>query len=205
MPVTLLGINACSPLATNAIRGNIWDNFASESYKSLPSVGTIRIRHPISGQEMDYALPAGGRGFIRPASLVSLWSTAPFLQNNTVGPFEWQPSVEARMRSFQASIEQMLWPEKRDRDPLFPNPGPGVGIIDRITENSYLEVPAKYIPAPLRPLVRLSRRLFPFLGGEGASLRLGPFPKGMPIGLITNVDIPGRDLCRRRARRTGRR
>jgi hypothetical protein len=194
VPVTLLGINACSPLATNAIRGNIWDNFASESYKSLPSVGTIKIRHPISGQETDYALPAGGRGFIRPASLVSLWSTAPFLQNNTVGPFEWQPSTEARIRSFQASIEQMLWPEKRDRDPLFPNPGPGVGIIDRITENSYLEVPESYISVPLRPLVRLSRRLFPFLGGEGTSLRVGPFPKGMPIGLITNVDILGEDL-----------
>ena len=194
VPVTLLGINACSPLATNAIRGNIWDNFASESYKSLPSVGTIKIRHPVSAQEMDYPLPGGGRGFIRPASLVSVWSTAPFLQNNTVGPFEWQPSVGARMRSFQASIEQMLWPEKRDRDPLFPNPGPGTGVIDRITENSYLEVPESYISVPLRPLVRLSRRFFPFLGGEGASVRVGPFPKGMPIGLITNVDILGEDL-----------
>ena len=84
----LLGINACSPLATNAIRGNIWDNFSSESYKTLPSAGSITIRHPITGKEMDYPLPAGGRGYIRPASLVSLWSTAPFLQNNTVGPFE---------------------------------------------------------------------------------------------------------------------
>jgi hypothetical protein len=194
VPITLLGINACSPLATNAIRGNIWDNFASESYKSLPSVGTIKIRHPLSGQEMDYALPGGGRGFIRPASLVSLWSTAPFLQNNTVGPFEWQPSVAARMRSFQGSIEQMLWPETRERDPLFPSPGPGTGVIDRITENSYLEVPESYISVPLRPLVRLSRRFFPFLGGEGASVRVGPFPKGMPIGLITNVDILGEDL-----------
>jgi hypothetical protein len=194
VPITLLGINACSPIATNAIRGNIWDNFASESYKSLPSVGTIKIRHPVSGREMDYPLPGGGRGFIRPASLVSVWSTAPFLQNNTVGPFEWQPTVGARMRSFQASIEQMLWPEKRVRDLLFPNPGPGVGVIDRITENSYLEVPESYIAAPLRPLVRLSRRLFPFLGGTGASIRVGPFPKGMPIGLITNVDILGEDL-----------
>ena len=83
VPITLLGINACSPLATNAIRGNIWDNFSSESYKTLPPVGTIKIRHPVSGKEMDYPLPGGGRGYIRPASLVSVWSTAPFLQNNT--------------------------------------------------------------------------------------------------------------------------
>ncbi len=46
VPITLLGINACSPLATNAIRNNIWDNFSSESYKQLPSAGTIKIRHP---------------------------------------------------------------------------------------------------------------------------------------------------------------
>src|SRR4029078_1462559 len=28
VPVTLLQTNACSPLATNALRGNIWDNFS---------------------------------------------------------------------------------------------------------------------------------------------------------------------------------
>ena len=196
VPITVLGINACSPLATNAIRGNIWDNFASESYKTLPSAGTIKIRHPMTGKEMDYPLPAGGRGYIRPASLVSLWSTAPFLQNNTVGPFEWSPSIEARMRSFDTSIEQMLWPEKREKDALFgAENGPGVGVIDRITVDSYLEVPESYISPPLRPLIRLSKRIFPFLGGEGGSLRVGPFPKGMPIGLITNIDLLGEDLA----------
>src|SRR5262249_21122710 len=41
VPVTLLRTNACSPLATNAIRDNIWDNFSSETYKQLPSVGSI--------------------------------------------------------------------------------------------------------------------------------------------------------------------
>jgi hypothetical protein len=196
VPIPILGINACSPLATNAIRGNIWDNFASESYKTLPSAGTTIIRNPLTGKEMDYPLPAGGRGYIRPASLISLWSTAPYLQNNTVGPFEWNPTVEGRLRSFDKSIEQMLWPERRDKDALFGNEeGPGVGVIDRITMDSYLEVPESYISPPLRPLIRLSRRLFPFIGGEGASLRVGPFPKGMPIGLVTNIDMLGEDLA----------
>ena len=48
VPVTLLQTNACSPLATNAIRDNIWDNFSSESYKTLPSVGTINVWNPLS-------------------------------------------------------------------------------------------------------------------------------------------------------------
>jgi hypothetical protein len=198
VPITLLDINACSPLATNAIRDNIWDNFSSESYKTLPSAGTLPIRHPVDGTPIDYPLAAGGRGYIRPASLVSLWSTAPFLQNNTVGHFEWEPSVKARMAAFDDAIEQMLLLKKRDRDPLFADPkydnDPTVGHIDRITTDSYLDVPEGYIPDHLRGLVRLSHRLFPFIGGKGASVLLGPFPKGMPIGLLTNVDLLGSEL-----------
>ena len=46
VPVTLLQTNACSPLATNAIAGNIWDNFSSKltsnCHRSGPSPYTIR-------------------------------------------------------------------------------------------------------------------------------------------------------------------
>jgi hypothetical protein len=99
------------------------------------------------------------------------------------------------MRSFQRSIEQMLWPERRDKDPLFANENrPGVGVIDRITVDSYVEVPEGYIPPALRGLVGLSRRLFPFIGGSGYSVRIGPFPKGMPVGLMANMDLLGDEL-----------
>src|SRR5262249_6319518 len=82
VPVTLLRTNACSPLATNAIAGNIWDNFSSQSYKDLPSVGKITIYNPFTGEPMTYQMPAGGRGYTRVPSLISIWSTAPFLQND---------------------------------------------------------------------------------------------------------------------------
>jgi mono/diheme cytochrome c family protein len=195
VPVTLLGINACSPIATNAIRDNIWDNFSSESYKSLPSAGSIEIRHPVTGAKSQYPLPAGGRGYIRPASLVSLWSTSPFLQNNTVGYFDPDPSVDSRMSAFSDAISQMLYPETRDKDDIFKNEsGPGVGKIDRITDDSYLDVPEAYVPPFLRPLVPLSRALVPSIGGSGKSLSIGPFPRGFPIGLVTNTDLLGADL-----------
>jgi mono/diheme cytochrome c family protein len=195
VPIPLLGINACSPLGTNAIRDNIWDNFSSESYKTLPSAGTIKIRHPVTGRETDYPLPAGGRGYIRPASLVSLWSTAPFLQNNTVGPFDSSPSVAARMGSFDRSIEQMLWPATRDKDPLFANEdGPGVGVIDRMTVDSYLDIAEGYVPDYFAPLISLSRGLVPIIGGSGRGVKIGPFPKGTPVGLVTNMDLLGSDL-----------
>jgi hypothetical protein len=195
VPVTLLGINACSPLATNALRDNIWDNFSSESYKTLPSAGTITVRHPITGAESDYVLPAGGRGYIRPASLVSLWSTAPFLQNNTVGHFDEDPSVDSRMSAFNDAILQMLYPDARDKDPLFANEHrAGVGVIDRMTTDAYLDVPSAYVPPFLRPLVGLARALAPAIGGSGSSLSIGPFPKGFPIGLVTNADLLGAEL-----------
>src|SRR6201999_245831 len=75
VPVTLLRTNACSPLATNALRGNIWDNFSSDTYKRLPSVGTLTLRDPFTGDTRPYAMPAGGRGYTRPPSLIAVWST----------------------------------------------------------------------------------------------------------------------------------
>src|SRR5882672_9585765 len=178
VPVTLLETNACSPLATNAIAGNIWDNFASQSYKDLPSVGSITVHHPITGEPSQYAMPAGGRGYTRPASLISAWSTAPFLLNNSVGKFDPSPSVEGRMRSFQDSIEQMLWPEKRDKDEVLGDKIPG--RIDRTTDTSFLRIPAGYIPEDYNGLVDAGKRLAPFLFGDNG-VEIGPIPKGTPV------------------------
>ena len=61
VPITEMGINACSPLATNAIRDNIWDNFSSETYKQLPSVGEITVYNPVNGTPWQYQLAGGGR------------------------------------------------------------------------------------------------------------------------------------------------
>ena len=47
VPSTLMQTNICSPLATNAIAGNIWDNFSSQSYKELPSVGSVKLRQSV--------------------------------------------------------------------------------------------------------------------------------------------------------------
>ncbi|HKX05591.1 MAG TPA: hypothetical protein VJX71_24060 [Methylomirabilota bacterium] len=190
VPVTLLETNACSPLATNAIRDNIWDNFSSETYKSLPSVGEITVHHPITGEPYPYRMPAGGRGYTRPASLVSVWSTAPFLLNNSVGHFESSPSVEARMRSFQDSIEKLLWPELREYDKLLGTKVPG--LIDRTTAPSYLRVPSGYLPDFLQPLVGRLHRLFPTIFGEGG-LEIGPIPTDTPVGLLANLNLLSED------------
>ncbi len=187
-PSRLLQTNACSPLATNAIADNIWDNFSSHTYKDLPSVGTVTWYHPVTGEARSYQMPAGGRGYTRPASLISAWSTAPFLLNNAVGKFNPSPSVAARMDSFQDSIEKMLWPEKREKDPVLGDKVPGV--IDRTTQASYLRIPSGYLPDVLRPLMSPGQRFFPWLFGDDGVV-IGPIPAGTPVDLLANIDILG--------------
>ena len=190
IPVTELDTNICSSLATNGIRGNIWDNFTSTTYKELRAVGTVTVHHPKTGEPWEYEMPGGGRGYTRPASLVSLWSTAPFLLNNSVGNFYGAGTTEARMASFDDSIQKMLWPEKRRKDAVL---GDKIdGYIQRTTSTSYIRIPARYLPDPLDEVVGMSRllpKLAPWLFSEQewGVLELGPIPKGTPVNLLASL------------------
>ena len=186
IPVTLLQTNACSPLASNAIKDNVWDNFSSQTYKDLPSAGTITVYDPLTGAPRPYVLPAGGRGYTRPPSLISVWSTAPYLLNNSVGTFNPSPSVAARMQSFQDGMEKMLWPERRDKDPFLGDKVPG--LMDRTTTRSYLRVAPGYVPAALKPLTGIGARLFPY-AFKDSGIEIGPIPAGTPVGLIANLMV----------------
>jgi hypothetical protein len=186
VPVTLLKTNACSPLARNALANNIWDNFSSQSYKDLPSVGDVTVKDPFTGDDHKYTMPAGGRGFTRPPSLVSLWSTAPFLLNNTVGPFDQDPSIATRMRVFQASIEQMLWPEKRAVDDKLGDKH--VGWIQRTTATSWVTLPAGFLPSWLATFRTPVNWLLPGAIDANGDLRIGPIPKGTPVDLLGSFD-----------------
>ncbi len=199
IPLTLLQTNACSPLATNALGDNIWDNFSSQSYKDLPSVGDITVRDPYTGKASTYTMPAGGRGYTRVPSLISVWSTAPLLLNNTLGHFEVSPSVDARMSSFNDAIEQLLWPEKRAKDSdqkaALPDgvsflDGPGPSFVDRTTQRTYLRVASGYLPPPLsnQTAAKIEHKLVPWLFGEDG-IQIGPIPAGTPVGLLANIDL----------------
>lgn len=190
IPVTLLETNACSPLATNALEGDTWNDFSSSSYKALPAVGKIQVHHPLTGEPREYDMPGGGRGYTRPASLISLWSTAPFLLNNTVGEFNWTGTVEDRMASFDDAITKLLWPEKRKGDKQYmTRSGKRVpGVIDRTSEASFLRLQGGFLPEFLQPLVGFFSRWLPWLFGEGG-VEIGPIPKGTPINLISNIDL----------------
>lgn len=193
IPVSQLETNMCSPLATNALKDNIWDNFSSQSYKNLPAVGTVNVQHPYSAAISQFDMPGGGRGYTRPASLVSLWSTAPFLLNNTLGRFYPSGSVDDRIKAFDNAIEQLLWPQKRDGDfsVMTKSGKQHTGLIDRTTTQSFLRVDAGYLPDFLQKLNGTLASFLPWLFSDDG-IEIGPIPKGTPVSLLSNIDMEQR-------------
>jgi hypothetical protein len=104
--------------------------------------------------------------------------------NNSVGPFSPDPSVDARMASFRSSIEQMLWPERRQRDAVLGDKVPGV--IDRTTAQSYLRIPAGYLPDYISKRLADLTRVAPSVFHEDG-VEIGPIPAGTPVDLIANL------------------
>lgn len=113
-PAPLVGVNLTRSMATNALAGNVWQDFSSLTYKNLPPLGRLTLPDPFRpGKGLEFCPPAGGRGYYRTASLVSLWATAPFFHNNSVGRPVQDAGVAGRLRAFEDAAEQLLWPERR--------------------------------------------------------------------------------------------
>ena len=193
-PVSQIGTNATRAAATNATRNHVWDNFSSETYKTLPRLDPFEVEDPYddSGRstiQIPLEGESNGPGYYRPPSLISLWSSAPFLHNNAVGvdPMILAPgdvSVAARLRAFQDGIEKMLWIRDRGR------------LVWTTTKKSYVNVPLDYLPRFLRRLVDRRSEL---IDQDTHSLHLGPIPEDTPINLIANTNLdPGFALARRR-------
>jgi hypothetical protein len=127
-----LGLNAARALATNAVDNDIWADLSSKDYKALPPLRTVQFENPLhmldpgrfgsSPVVTEFTAPGGGRGYYRTASLNSMWATAPFLHNNSVGvdPVDDQGRIDprfltiaGRLELFETAMDQLLNPEKR--------------------------------------------------------------------------------------------
>jgi hypothetical protein len=211
VPVTLVKTNAARSLATNAIEGHMWEDFSSRTYKELPAVGVIKVYNPYSGKEEDFKAPGGGRGYYRPASLISVWATAPYLHNNSVGLFNNDPSVEGRMAAFDDGIRLLLVRADRTKNEKgedlsredmerqaaakrWRTTGVGVngstterlqadhGLIWRTPNETWLRVPAKDLPELLSSTVGYQ---IPFLRDHPEVVAfLNAYPWAPPLALL---------------------
>ena len=75
VPVTVVGTNSCRARHSNHMKGSIYEEYASETYRGKEPVRTG------AGPVM-----TGGRGSYRNISLLNVWAHAPFMHNNAVGP-----------------------------------------------------------------------------------------------------------------------
>jgi len=132
-PVSEVGTNRCRALHSNHMKGHIWGQFSSTTYKERPREANVPERAD------------GGRGYYRNISLVSLWAHAPLLHDNSLGPeicgepqnprndfyrqsyvdgdgklladppdcVKYDPSVEGRFALYKASMEDLLHPDRR--------------------------------------------------------------------------------------------
>jgi hypothetical protein len=130
-------------------------------------------------------LPGGGRGYLRPPSLAGMWYTAPYLNNNSVGKFDADPTQAARLAAFRDGMEQLLWPEKREKDDKLGDKLPG--RVERTTAVSRLRVPARMMPAELADALAPSTSFFRFPSTE--AIDIGPIPAGTPVSLMANLNL----------------
>ena len=170
-PVTKIKTNAARAFATNAKRGHVWNWFSSETYKNLPSPGSIEFWNPYTDADEAFPIPAGGTGYYRTPSLISCWSSAPFFHNNALGKFTGDPSVAGRMEAFNDASQKLLWPDKRD----------GKDSIWRTSRECELTVNAAYLPDLLKQA--LAHEIDP-----DGYFRIGHIPAGTPVNLLANVN-----------------
>jgi hypothetical protein len=169
-PLTKIETNSARAFATNAKAHNIWDNFSSQTYKELSPVDELEFfnpfdeTHPIKFKPKDKNVAPG---YYRTPSLVSLWSSAPFLHNNMLGKFTPDPSVAGRMDAFNDAVEKLLWPEKRLNK----------SSIWRTQNECSFHLRKEFVRSP-----------FDKLAGPDGYIKIGRIPKGTPINLIANLE-----------------
>jgi len=170
-PVTKIKTNAARACGTNARQDHIWANFSSETYKRLPSPGSIEVWNPYTEATENFPIPEGGPGYYRTPSLIACWSSAPFLHNNMLGKETNDPSVAGRMEAFNDAAQKLLWPDKRL----------GKESIWRTSQECQFTIHGDYLPPVLKVLLK------PYLDPDGY-LRIGHVPAGTPVNLLANVD-----------------
>ena len=175
-PTSELGTNVLRAMGTNAMAGNTWGQMSSQTYKDLRAPTelvedrdadgkTIPLYNPLTGKH-DIKFTAH-KSFYRTPTLVSIWATAPYLNNNSVGIYTGDPSVAGRMAAYEDGMTKLLWPETRL----------GTKSILVTTEDSTLP-----------DLFPMLKKLLPeFADLPDLDVDLLRVPKGTPINLLMNV------------------
>jgi hypothetical protein len=125
----------------------------------------VPLYNPLTGKyDIKFEAPTS---YYRTPTLVSIWATAPYFHNNSVGIYNGDPSVAGRMAAYEDGMTKLLWPEKRL----------GTKSVKVTTEDSKLP-----------DVFPMLNQLMPgFADLPGLDVDLLRVPKGTPINLLMNV------------------
>ena len=175
-PLSELGTNAARAMGTNAMAGHMWGQMSSLTYKQMKEEQVPLQDHDANFKPVDLYNPltgkydikfVGAKAYYRTPTLVSIWATAPYLHNNSVGEYNADPSIAGRMTAYEDGMSKLLWPERRD----------GIRSVKVTTENSTLP-----------DLFPLLKNLEPELAAFDFNPALLRIPKGTPLNLLTNIN-----------------
>jgi cytochrome c5 len=166
-PVSLIGTNSARALGTNATPEGVWAQYASVDYQELAPVdvplykwnlGQIELRGSVKAQK--------GRGYYRTPSLWGAWATAPYLNNNALGAYTGDPSVQGRLTAYNDAMQKLLGLSERGT------------VISSTTGWTFLTTIPVAFDLP-----------FPIPGLDIHKLKLGvPIPPGVPVSAVADIE-----------------
>jgi hypothetical protein len=171
-----LGTHIARSLSPNWDAGGGYGQMSSLGFKLNQEGAEQVFDHDKDGKPIPLYNPLTGKHdikftakklFYRTPTLVSIWATAPYLHNNSVGIYNGDPSLAARMAAYQDGMTKLLWPERRL----------GVGSMLVTTEESTLP---DFFPNLIKVMPEFSDL-------PGLDLDLIKVPKGTPVNLIMNL------------------
>jgi hypothetical protein len=177
-PCSELGTHIGRTLTPNWDAGGGYGQMSSLGFK-LNREGTEQVfDHDKDGKPIPLYNPLTGKHdikftakklFYRTPTLVSIWATAPYLHNNSVGLYNGDPSLAGRMAAYEDGMTKLMWPERRL----------GVGSMLVTTQDSKLP---DFFPMLMKVMPE-------FAGLPGLDLDLINVPKGTPVNLIMNLHV----------------
>ncbi len=169
-----IGTNIQRAMGTNAMEGWTWGQMSSQTYKNMRKPIIQLIDRAPDGSERPLYNPLTGNydihfkghaAFYRTPTLVSIWATAPYFHNNSLGRYTGDPSVHGRMAAYLDGMEKLLWPEKRDGIK-------SIKVTDHVTS----------LPDIFPGIIAHHK------GFDDMNLEIMELPAGTPVNLLMNLN-----------------
>jgi cytochrome c5 len=167
-PISLIGTNSARALGTNAAEGNVWEQYASVDYRTLPQVDVPL--YTFKWGKIEFVANAKGpvgRGYYRTPSLWGIWTSAPFLNNNGLGVYNGGWDLQSRLAAYNDGMEKLLGLQPR------------AGVFAKTNRFTALTTIPIGFELP-----------FPIPGIDLDKLKLGvPVPAGVPVASVANLEL----------------